>query len=218
MSTAAETFKSIVILCIQGSMFAMVLQLIKPTLRNPRYRVLVRGLRLRHFGSAMFILLGTILSAGLLITFVPGMDIGWFTLLGGSGSVAVAAPAAPEHAPLMSLVLPLLLVITIALVMPIVVLREERKFRRGVEKQSRGRRWRRQIGFGLGHLVMGIPLGAALAITFAGGGFMHAYQHAYARRGSRLDALLAGAQTHLAYNAILLAIVFCSSAILLVGQ
>jgi len=218
MSLAAETFKSIAVLCVQGSMFAMMIRLMQPTLRNPRYRAVLSGVSARHFGAAILILLPTLVVGTLLIAGVPGMDIGWLKLIGGSGNAAVASSGTPGTAPLLSLVLPLLLVLAIALVMPMVVLREERQFRRGSHAQSPAHRWRRQLTFGLAHLVMGIPIGAALALSVAGGGFMHVYRRGFARRQSRLDALMASSRTHLAYNAIVLFLVFLAASILLMGR
>jgi hypothetical protein len=216
MITTAAHFKTLAVLCIQGAMLCTLAVAMRPALRNPRYRIIVRGLRGRHFGNAILIFLATLVVSGLLISNVPLMDIGWFTLLGGTGNVAVAAPQS-THASELSLFLPLVLVVFVFSIAPIAAFREERAFRRGTEKQSSTRRWTRQVVFGLTHLIMGIPLGVALGLAVAGGGFMRVYRRRFAERASRLDAVLESTRTHLAYNLMVLTLIGAAALILLLG-
>lgn len=200
-------FQAVAVLGVQLGMLGMLARSLRPALRNPRYRVILAGLRARHFGRALGLLIVTGFIATALIEHVPLMGIGWFGLLGGSGNVVVAQPDAPGHAMRVSLVLPFALICLACLIAPIAAFREERIFRRGTERQSPARRWWRQLSFGLTHLLMGIPVGAALAIGVTGGGFMRVYRRCYARRASRLDAVLESTRTHIAYNLVVFLIV-----------
>lgn len=58
---------------------------------------------------------------------------------------------------------------------------EERTFREGLEHASLGRQAWIALRFGLAHLVMLIPIAAALAIGVAGFAYGLIYRHAYAR-------------------------------------
>jgi len=218
VSTAHETFKALCVLCIQGAMLAMVGFALRPMVRNPRYRIVVRGLRGRHFGKALLIVFQTLVIGGLLIFLVPGMDIGWLSLLGATGNVAVASPKDASTASTPSLVLPLAMVVLVIVVSPIAAFREERSFRRGTERQAPTHRFFRQLQFGLAHLIMGIPLGAALALGVTGSMFMREYRRAFNHRSSRLDAILESARTHLAYNIVLLTLVAVGASIVLIGH
>lgn len=211
-------FKTLAVLGIQIAMLGLLGRSLWPMMRNPRYRVIVSGLRPRHFGAGLAIIVLVFVVAALLIEHVPAMGIGWFALLGGGSNVAVAAPADNTHAPTFMRALPLVLIGVVAIIAPVAALREERLFRRGTENQSFRRRWTRQMVFGLAHMVMGIPLGAALAIGLGGGGFMRTYRRRHLVRQSRLDAVLESTRTHLAYNLLLLALVGLASAILLLGR
>jgi hypothetical protein len=69
---------------------------------------------------------------------------------------------------------------------------EERTFRAGLEHASLGRQVWVALRFGLLHLVMLVPLAAALAIGVAGFFYGVAYRHAYRSARQRLRALMPG--------------------------
>jgi len=209
-----ETFKTIVVLAIQVAMIGCLGWSIRPTLRNPRYRIVVSGLRARHFGMGLAIIIPTLIAGAFLVAEVPLMDIGWFMFIGGGSNVALATPAS-ESAPSVSKALPLALIAIVALIAPMAAFREERMFRRGTERQSARRRWTRQVIFGLVHMIMGIPLGAALSLSFAGGGLMRVYRRRFATTRSRHQAILESTRTHLAYNLVMLILVTAGTMILL---
>jgi hypothetical protein len=210
-------FKAVAVLGVQLGMLVMLTRSLRPALRNPRYRVILAGLRARHFGRALGLFVVTGFIATVLIGRVPLMDVGWFGLLGGSGNIVVAQADAPRNAVRLSLFLPFALIAFACLIAPIAAFREERIFRRGTERQSPARRWWRQLVFGLTHLIMGIPVGAALAIGVTGGGFMGVYRRHYARRASRLDAVLESTRTHIAYNLVILLLAGLVATLVLFG-
>lgn len=92
---------------------------------------------------------------------------------------------------------------------------EERTFRRGLEHASFGRQLSVALRFGLAHLVMLIPLAAALAIGVAGFAYGLAYRHAYrnavAQPGPhrtqppQAQAILASTIWHTTFNSLLVA-------------
>lgn len=62
---------------------------------------------------------------------------------------------------------------------------EERAFREGLERAGTGRQVLRAVKFGLVHLVMLIPLAAALAIAVAGFAYGRVYRREYRRAAAR---------------------------------
>ena len=134
----------------------------------------------------LFTIVATV--AGILLTWVPYMDVGLGTLV-GTESNAVFAPLeqavaatgpAPDDGPDWALVLlssaflgPLLLLL------PWLAFIEEEVFRGGLEDASPWRELLAALVFGLAHLVMLVPVGAALAIGVAGFVYGRLYRHAH---------------------------------------
>jgi hypothetical protein len=90
--------------------------------------------------------------------------------------------------------------------LPLFARREEEMFRLGAESWSWPRRIRMAVLFGLVHALVGIPIGAALALSIGGAYFQFVYLRAYRRTGSRREALLESTRAHLAYNASIVAL------------
>ena len=71
--------------------------------------------------------------------------------------------------------------------------------------------------FGLVHALIGIPIGAALALSVGGAYFMWVYLRRFRAAGTRDAALIESATAHAVYNAlivIMLVIAFALDAIL----
>jgi hypothetical protein len=166
---------------------------------------IVRGVRARHVVLAVPVLVAVATSASLLIE-VPGLDWGWWTALGGEGNPVVGSTERTEGTPL-AWAIPLLFLLLLIPVLPLFAEREEQIFRAGAEHWSRGRRFVRSLEFGLVHAVIGIPIGVALALTVGGWYFTACYLRAYRRTGRPEFALLESTRAHLAYNAVIVAIV-----------
>lgn len=203
------TFGHIALLGMQAALLFSFARTITTVLKNRRYGVIVRGLRLRHFGKAMLIIPLVIGTCGFLILKVPGMRIGWLALLGTKGSILTASTGASstsEPTAWIVMLVPAVLLTLIFFHLPNLARREEQMFRRGTELQGPGVRWYRQAKFGLMHMIMGIPIGITPGLMLAGGAFMGAYRRAYGVRQSRLDAMLESTRLHLAYNLIIVGI------------
>ncbi len=141
---------------------------------------------------------------GLLSLRNPVLNFSWFGYLmsrtggaggeaGGPGSVGGAPAGNVLMGPLSYRWLTVPFVALLFFLLPQLALAEEELFRRGT------RTWRqgvvRSVIFGLAHLPMGIPLGAALALSI--GGLWFTYQ--YFRGG-----VMRSASYHLAYNLVVM--------------
>jgi hypothetical protein len=89
-------------------------------------------------------------------------------------------------------------------------------FRGGAEGWSTGRRVFKTIQFGMIHALIGIPIGAALALSIGGAYFMWVYLRRFKATAMREDALIESATAHAVYNGlivILLIVTFALDAI-----
>jgi hypothetical protein len=167
-------------------------------LRDRAVRIL-RALRPRHFLRAPLVFIVVIVAAVLLVQ-VPGLSFGWWTAIGGTGNVITGGTERSSLGALQWLA-PVFFLSLIIPLLPLFAEREEHMFREGAEDWSTGRRVRRSVEFGLVHLIMGIPIGVALALSLGGGYFTWAYLRGYrASGGSRAAAVLESTCSHLAYN------------------
>ncbi len=169
-------------------------------------RELVGGLRPRHFALAIPTIALVIVAAVALLQ-VPGLDVGWWTAIGGIGNPVVGGTERTTGTALEWLV-PAVFMGLLVFALPLLVTREEEMFRMGAESWSRWRRARRSVEFGLAHALVGIPIGVALALSVGGGYFTWAYLRGVRRSGgSQRAGVLESARSHLAYNITILAVV-----------
>jgi hypothetical protein len=166
---------------------------------------IVGGLRLRHFVGAVPTLAGVI-GAALVLFSVPGLDWGWWTALGGEGNPVFGAAPEGSVGPLTT-VIPYVFGVLLILGMPLLVEAEEWVFRRGAEARTRLGNLRRAVIFGIVHAVVGIPLGAALALSVGGVYLNWCYLRGWRATGTQEGALLESTRAHLAYNLTIVAIV-----------
>jgi phosphatidylethanolamine-binding protein (PEBP) family uncharacterized protein len=169
-----------------------------------RWRAIVRGLRFRHFVPVPVVLTAVVVVASLLLR-VPGLSWGWWTAIGGTGNVIVGGSSRPGLGAV-EWIAPIVFISLLVPLLPLFAEREEHMFREGAEDWSMGRRARRAVEFGLVHLIMGIPIGVALALSVGGGYFTWAYLRGYRRGGSREAAVMESIRSHLAYNALILVV------------
>lgn len=172
-----------------------------------RWLEVVRGLRLRHFALAPVALAGVVVVMTVLLQ-VPPLRWGWWSALGGSGNVIVGTSERSSLGALQWLA-PLVFLALLLPLLPLFAEREERMFRQGAESWSRGRRARRALEFGLVHLIMGIPVGVALALSVGGGYFTWAYLRGF-RVGGQEAGVLESTRAHLAYNLTVLGVVLAA--------
>ncbi|MEO5902048.1 MAG: hypothetical protein ABIR68_18225 [Ilumatobacteraceae bacterium] len=165
---------------------------------------IVRGIRWRHIWPVPLVLAGVVAVATPLLA-VPGLDWGWWSALGGEGNPVFGSSSATTGSAWEWLV-PLLFVCLLIPALPLFAHAEERMFRTGAESWSTGRRVLKVLQFGIVHAIIGIPIGAALALSVGGAYFMRCYLREYARSRSRTDATMESTTAHTAYNGIIVVV------------
>ncbi|HWB71940.1 MAG TPA: hypothetical protein VG452_06965 [Egibacteraceae bacterium] len=169
--------------------------------RNRRVAVAVwRRVRLGHVVGSLGLVVVVVATAVGIMAALPVTGFGLGSLIGLSGNAVFApldeaarrgalgggAPAAVDWA--------LVLVVTGFLVglltlFPWLAYVEERTFREGLEEATFAQELWAALRFGLAHLIMLIPLAAALAIALAGFVYGRVYRRAYRRAAGRRQAL-----------------------------
>lgn len=165
------------------------------------------GIRPRHLLPVPLVLTAVVGAAWVLLG-VPGLDLGWWSAIGGVGNPVTGGTAITTGTPL-EIILPLVFLVLLVPGLPLFAEGEERVFRLGAEEWSTARRLGKGLAFGLVHAVMGIPLGVALALSLSGWWFTAFYLWGH-RRGGRVVALREATLAHLAYNASILVVVAVS--------
>lgn len=166
---------------------------------------IVRGLRREHFTRAVPVL-AAVLTALVVLLRVPGLSFGWWTAIGGVGNPVFGAS---EHgltgdaAVLLSGIFGALLLLSL----PLLVEREEWIFRRGAEHRGLFANVAYALLFGLMHVLVGIPVGAGLALSLGGAYFTHVYLETYRATRSQATALMESTRAHLGYNLVIVALV-----------
>lgn len=153
-----------------------------------------RSVRPRHVAGSLGLLAAVLGTFLLLVTVLPVTAWGPGTLLGLTGNAvfapiegalqdvpAVTGAAAPAAFPWPQAAAVLGFLALLVVLFPFLAYGEERAFRSGLERAGPGRQLWSALRFGLIHLVMLIPLAAALAIAVAGLGYGLAYRSRYAR-------------------------------------
>ncbi len=168
-------------------------------------REVVRRVRWRHVWPVPFVLTVVIAAAGLLVQ-VPGLGWGWWGAIGGEGNPVFASTDATAGT-VWEWAVPLVFVCLLVPALPLFAHAEERLFRRGAEGWSRGRRTVKTLQFGLVHALIGIPIGAALALSIGGAWFLRVYLRAYRTTGSVTDATFESTTAHTVYNGVIIVVV-----------
>jgi hypothetical protein len=163
----------------------------------------VRGLRARHFLLGMPAIVGVIATAFVLIQ-LPVLSFGWWTSLGGEGNPVLGTT--DRSLGLLDVAIPVAFASLLVVSLPLLVAREEWVFRRGAERRSTAGNVGRSLLFGLAHAIIGIPLGAALALSIGGLYLTGCYLRGWRTTRSQAGALLESTRAHLAYNATILAL------------
>lgn len=168
-------------------------------------RAVWRRIRARHVAGAFGLLVVVLSIALTLLEVVPVTRLGLGSLVGltgnavfapveeaairagadaGSGAVA-GTPAGPDLGQIAVAVGTTAFLGGLLLLLPWLAYVEERTFREGLEDASPLREAWTALRFGLVHLVMLIPLAAALAIAVAGFAYGRVYRRAHARAAGR---------------------------------
>jgi hypothetical protein len=173
---------------------------------------IVRGLRWRHFAGAIPVVLLIVPTAWVLIQ-LPVLSFGWWTMIGGQGNPVVGVT--DKDYGIVSVVIPLFFIGLLIVGLPLLVAREEWLFRRGAERRGTVANVGRSVLFGLAHAVVGIPIGAALALSIGGLYLTWCYLEGWRETRSQSGALLESTRAHLAYNLTIITLVLVSLVVLL---
>jgi hypothetical protein len=171
----------------------------------------VRGLRWRHFVRAVPVVLLIVPTAWVLIQ-LPVLSFGWWTMIGGEGNPVVGVT--DKDYGIVSVVIPLFFIGLLIVGLPLLVAREEWVFRRGAERRGSVDNVGRSVLFGLAHAVVGIPIGAALALSIGGLYLTWCYLEGWKETRSQSGALLESTRAHLAYNLTIITLVLISLLVL----
>jgi hypothetical protein len=166
----------------------------------------VRGIRWRHVWPVPFVLTVVVAAASVLMM-VPGLSWGWWSALGGDGN-PVFGSSQSTVGTAWEWLIPLVFMGLLLPALPLFAYAEERLFRAGAEVWSWRRRAFKVVQFGLVHALIGIPIGAAIALSLGGAYFMAAYLRAWHRTFSRRESTLESTRAHVTYNGLIVVMVF----------
>ena len=192
---------------------------------NRRLAVSVwRRIRPRHVAGSIALIAVVLGVALALMTFVPVTSFGLGTIIGLTGN-AVFAPveeaaarsgaSTGAAAPALGRAVTYATVVFMAgllAMFPWLAYVEERVFREGLERAGVARRLWAALRFGLAHLIMLVPLAAALAIGVAGLWYGRVYVRAFRRAAgdhflavdqARTSAVLESTVWHTTFNSVL---------------
>ena len=133
---------------------------------------------------------------------IPGLSWGWWSALGGQGN-PVFASSESTIGTVWEWLIPLVFMTLLVPALPLFAYAEERMFRSGAEDWSLGRRVFKTVQFGMIHALIGIPIGAALALSIGGAYFMWVNLRQYRTTISRDEALIESATEHAVYNGLI---------------
>lgn len=153
------------------------------------------------------ILLSVVIAVATALIALPGLSWGWWSALGGEGN-PVFASSESTIGTVWEWLVPLLFMGLLFPALPLFAFAEERAFRAGAEHWSSARRVFKTMQFGLIHALIGIPIGAALALAIGGGYFMWVYLRRFRTTGSAGEALVESATAHTVYNALIVIMLF----------
>lgn len=152
------------------------------------------------------LLLTAVIAAATAIMAVPGLDWGWWSAIGGDGN-PVFGSSTTTSGTLWEWLIPLAFMALLLPALPLFAYAEERLFRSGAEGWSRPRRVLKVVQFGMVHALVGIPLGAALALSLGGAYFMWVYLRRFAVTRDRNEATVESATAHTVYNFVIIVVV-----------
>jgi hypothetical protein len=165
----------------------------------------IHRIRWRHVWPVPLVLAVVLVVAYALMS-IPGLSWGWWSALGGEGN-PVFGSSDSTAGTVWEWIIPLGFIALLVPALPLFAHAEERLFRAGAESWSGARRAWKTLQFGLVHALIGIPIGAAIALSIGGAYFMWTYLRAFRATGSRADATLESATAHTVYNGVIIAVV-----------
>ena len=187
--------------------------------RSGRGRLVVLAVRSRIGWRHMWpvpIVLALVLVAATALMALPGLDWGWWSALGGVGTPVFGSTDTTAGTPL-EWGVPLVFLGLLVPALPLFANAEERMFRQGAEEWTAWHRIMRTVQFGLVHALIGIPFGAAIALSLGGAYFMLVYLRSFRRTGSVQEATLESTTAHTVYNGVIIGIVIIARVLTALG-
>lgn len=155
------------------------------------------------------LLLASVIAVATALMLIPGLSWGWWSALGGEGN-PVFASSQSTIGTVWEWLVPLVFMCLLFPALPLFAFAEERMFRAGAEAWSQRRRAFKIVQFGLVHTLIGIPIGAALALSIGGAYFMWVYLRHFRRMSSPREALIESATAHAVYNGAIVVVLIVS--------
>lgn len=157
---------------------------------------LLLGLRPRHFLIGLGSFTATAITAAILLHFIPPLRFGWGIWLAGyienSSGITTSTDSGINYSiPLWLPIMAIIGVVIFALFIPKLAYEEELSFRFQLLDEPLKAKLLGSLRFGLLHLVMGIPIGAGLALAVAGLIFTFVAQKEYDKQCLQLEQELA---------------------------
>lgn len=152
------------------------------------------------------LMLTVVVAAATALMQIPGLSWGWWSMLGGTGNPVFGESDATVGT-VWEWIIPLTFMCLLLPALPLFAYAEERMFRAGAQGWSRPRRLLKVLQFGMIHAVIGIPLGAALALSLGGAYFMWVYLREYRRHTNQNAATLESTAAHTVYNGLIVLLV-----------
>ncbi len=152
------------------------------------------------------LVLTVVVAAATALMQIPGLSWGWWSTLGGTGNPVFGESDATVGT-VWEWIIPLTFMCLLLPALPLFAYAEERMFRTGAQGWSRWRRLLKVLQFGMVHAIIGIPLGAALALSLGGAYFMWVYLREYRRQQDPNGATLESTAAHTVYNGLIVLLV-----------
>ena len=162
------------------------------------------------------LVLAAVLAVATPLMMIPGLRWGWWSAFGGQGNPVFGSSEATSGT-VWEWLVPAVFMMLLLPALPLFAHAEERMFRMGAEQWSRGRRVLKTVQFGMVHALIGIPIGAALALSVGGANFMWTYLRAFRLTESRVDATFESSTAHTVYNAVIISVVIVAIALTAAG-
>jgi hypothetical protein len=207
-AAAFDDFSTVLSVAVLGFMAVRLVSGVRVA-RSRSGRAVVTSIRRRigwrHVWPVPIVLMMVVIVASALMA-IPGLDWGWWSSIGGQGN-PVFGSTDRTSGTAWEWLIPLVFIALLLPALPLFAHAEERIFRAGAEHWSAQRRVFKTVQFGLVHALIGIPIGAALALSIGGGYFMRVYLREFARTGSREQATLESSTAHTVYNGVIIGVV-----------
>ncbi len=214
LATSLDVLTTVLSVAVLGFMATRLVTGVRVA-RSAPGRAVVREVRRRigwrHVWPVPIVLFIVIVAASAAML-VPGLDWGWWSAIGGEGN-PVFGSTDQTAGTIWEWIIPTVFIALLLPALPLFANAEERLFRRGAEHWGTGRRALKTVQFGLVHALIGIPIGAALALSLGGAYFLAVYLRSYRASGSAADATMESTTAHTVYNGVIIGVVLIALAL-----